>query len=128
MVDPTDRQQSNHVYPMVVPVSTDVLSADAVHIPLDGVPRESWIYSVRGFLQKLQAGPFTVELRDMMDGSLIATLNWLQAGDAVADGKRQGDPVDSMVRGVGSGIKIGVTSTGVGAAGCSLVIWMRIAT
>lgn len=123
-----DRPLSNHVYPVIVPVPTDILSGDVIHIPLDGIPKESWVYSVKGFLQKLQAGPFTVELRDMMDGALIATLNWLAAGDSVADGKRQGDPVDSTVRGIGSGIKVGVTSTGIGAAGCTLVIWMRITT
>lgn len=123
-----DRALSNHVYPFIATIPTDVLGTDVLHIPLDDVPKESWVYSVKGFLQKLQAGPFTVELRDMMDNTLIATLNWLQAGDATADGKRLGDPVDSTIRGPGAGIKAVVTATGIGALGCTLTIWMRITT
>lgn len=122
-----DREPSTHLYMIFVPVPADATGPDAVHVPLSTIPRMTQLKSIDGFLLKLANGPYTLEFRDMMDDSLLATLTWLQAGDAQAVG-RSGAEVDATVKGVGSGIKINVLNPGIGASGCGLTIWLRIVT
>lgn len=104
--------------PIIVPVPIALL-ADAIRVPLSsGVVLQSVdILRAEGYLAALTSGPFTVEIREIRDGSLIGTLTWNAAGFATTG------PLNRVLDTLTSGISIAPIGLGVGAQSCTVVLW-----
>lgn len=120
-----DKVPSEKITPITITVPVSLVANDVVHVPLHRGVQAARVYSIEGYLRALVSGTFTIEFRDMMDDAHFATITWTQAGDAVA-ANPFGRAVDYVLDGPGSGIKVNVTSIGVSASDCNLIIWARM--
>ena len=105
-------------YPIIVSVPTIILS-NAVRIPLGStiVIQGNIVLSAEGYLAALTSGPFTVEIRDLMDNALIGSLTWDVPGYAFTG------LLDYRMHDIASGLSIAPTTIGVGAQSCVLTMW-----
>lgn len=101
----------SNLIPLVVAVPVLILPG-AVTLPMmDGLELE--IMEIDGFLQALIAGPFSVRIRSA--AGLLGLLSWSGAGVQTIS-----TPLVSKVSGQ---IDFDVTAVGLGASGCTVVIW-----
>lgn len=101
----------SNLIPIVVAIPVLVL-AGAVTIPvMEGLELE--IMEISGFLQALVVGPFSIRLRS--GGGALGILSWAGAGTQTIS-----PPLVSKISGQ---IDFDVTAVGLGASGCTVVIW-----
>jgi hypothetical protein len=110
--------------PIVVPVPiTDVMDGSSsvrILVPANVITQRNRVIRIDGFLEQLVVGPFSVEIRDLHDNTLINTLTWNAPGSATTDS------IDYTMDQSDSGFLISVVAFGVGARSVVLTLWNRM--
>jgi len=102
---------------VAVPVAALLVNAVRIALPAGEAIQNCRITRVDGYLAALVSGTLTVEIRDLLDDTLIATLAW------TATGHQSVSSLDYMLDQSESGLAIAPTGVGVGAQLCLLTIW-----
>jgi hypothetical protein len=105
--------------PIIVGIPTSAILTRVVRIPLGAhaIVQSLRIMRIEGSLQAIASGTFSIDIMDMHDNSVFATLSWTVQGV-------QFTALDYLMNQDDSGIRIDVTSIGVGAIDCFLIIWL----
>jgi len=106
-------QVSLEPYVAPVPLTTEEL---AVPRPVDG--QVLTLVGASGFLGSLVSGAFSIALKRVSDGTTFGAINWNVSGAKNARLKRV--RFDQSP----DGVRVDVIGLGVGAANCTVVLWL----
>jgi len=111
--------------PVVVAIATPlaVTNAALVHFPIPERFNEVELLSAALMVRALTSGTLTVEIRRLVSGALLDTISVTAAGPG---GIVVHDNLQAVFDLLNAGVRIDVTSIGVGALDLTLTLWLAI--